>query len=144
MALKVINTASIQEESRAGYEKTKNSVLVPVFRGGMEANLNGGNELVSMLNIKPEIANGDINELAYRAKNEREENAGKAKNAADAPSTAALEAFFGKYYIDLQRQTKEAGDLTSLIANEVTDFNMDKTVTVRDYEPFRGQMKTVS
>jgi len=97
-----------------------------------------------MLNVKPEVANGDINELAYRAKNEREENAGKAKNAADAPSTAALEAFFGKYYIDLQRQAKEAGDLTSLIANEVTDFNMDKTVTVRDYEPFRGQMKTVS
>lgn len=144
MAVKVINSATVREDAVAGYEKNKNGVMVPVFRGGMEANLNGGNELVSMLNIKPEIANGDINELAYRAKNEREENAGKAKNAADAPSTAALEAFFGKYYIDLQRQAKEAGDLTSLIANEVTDFNMDKTVTVRDYEPFRGQMKTVS
>jgi len=144
MAVKVINSATVREDAVAGYEKNKNGVMVPVFRGGMESNFNGGKDQMVMLNVKPEVANGDINELAYRAKNEREENAGKAKNAADAPSTAALEAFFGKYYIDLQRQAKEAGDLTSLIANEVTDFNMDKTVTVRDYEPFRGQMKTVS
>ena len=144
MAVKVINSATVREDAVAGYEKNKNGVMVPVFRGGMESNFNGGKDQMVMLNVKPEVANGDINELAYRAKNEREANAGKAKNAADAPSTAALEAFFGKYYIDLQRQTKEAGDLTSLIANEVTDFNMDKTVTVRDYEPFRGQMKTVS
>jgi hypothetical protein len=140
--LKVINSATLRDDAVAGYEKNKNGVLVPVFRGGMEANLNGGRDMAVMLSVKPEVANGNINDLAYRAKNAQE--ALKAKNSADAPDTTALTDFFGKYFIDLQRQTQEAGDLTSLIANEVTDFEMPKTPSVRDYEPFRGQMKTVS
>ena len=93
MAVKVINSATVREDAVAGYEKNKNGVMVPVFRGGMESNFNGGKDQMVMLNVKPEVANGDINELAYRAKNEREANAGKAKNAADAPSTAALKRF---------------------------------------------------
>ena len=142
MELKVINSASIRDSAKNGYQKNDKGIMLPVFRGSMESNLNGGNELVQMLPVSPEVLNGDINELAYRARNEMIDN--KAKNAADSPSTAALDAFFAKYYIDLQRHTVESGDLTSVIANEVTDFNMDKTVTVRDYEPFRGKMKTVS
>lgn len=142
MSVKVHNSASAAAEAIASYEKNKNGVMVPVFRGSRHANLNGGNELVTMLNVKPEIANGELNALAYKAKAELEAN--KSRNAADAPATASLEAFFGKYFIDLQRQVKEAGDLTSLIANETTDFNMSKTPSVRDYEPFRGKMATVS
>lgn len=142
MPVKVINSASVAAEATASYEKNKNGVMVPVFRGSRHANLNGGNELVTMLKVSDEITNSDLNTLAYKAKTELEAN--KTRNAAEAPSTSSLEAFFGKYFIDLQRQVKEAGDLTSLIANEFTDFNMSKTPSVRDYEPFRGQMKTIS
>lgn len=140
--LKVINSATMRDEAVSGYEKNKNGIMVPCFRGGREANLNGGKDLAVMLNVKPEVANGNLNELAYRAKSSIEDQ--KAKNFADAPADSAITDFFGKYFIDLQRQTKESGDLTSLIANEATDLDMPKTPSVRDYEPFRGQMKTVS
>jgi len=140
MAVKVINSATVCENARAEYEKNKNSVFVPVFRGDRFANMHGGSDLAVMLEVKPEVANGNINELAYRAKCELQKNE-KVKNAADAPSQTAMEAFFGKYFIDLQRMNKESGDLTSVIANETTDLSLPEHPNVRDYEPFRGQMK---
>lgn len=66
------------------------------------------------------------------------------KNQADPPPAATIEDFFGKFYIEVTRRAAEAGDLTSLIAREETNFDFPENVTLRDLLPFRGQMAQVS
>lgn len=145
--LKVINTASLAEANREKNEKNKNSILAYAFRGDKESNFRGGRDLAVPISlnekVRDKVLNTDINTLAYNARNEMIANK-EAKNTATPPSTADLDAFFGKYYIDIQRSVADAGDLTSVIANEVTDFDMPVNPNVRDYEKFRGQMQTVA
>jgi hypothetical protein len=64
-------------------------------------------------------------------------------NAAQPPSAADLEAFFGKFFIDVTRRAIEAPDLTSLIASEQTNFEFPEIVSLRDLEKFRGIMGTI-
>jgi len=68
----------------------------------------------------------------------------KKMNAAQAPTTAQIEAILGKMFIDITRRAQEAGDLTSFVAREITDLNADKTVTVRDILKYRGKFKVMS
>jgi hypothetical protein len=65
------------------------------------------------------------------------------ENAAQPPSAAELEAFFGKFFIEVTRQAMESPDLTSLIANEVTNFEFPSIVYLRDVKKFRGKMGLV-
>lgn len=64
-------------------------------------------------------------------------------NAAQPPSAADLEAFFGKFFIDVTRRAIESPDLTSLIAAEQTNFEFPEIVSLREVEKFRGIMGTI-
>lgn len=64
-------------------------------------------------------------------------------NAAQPPSAADLEAFIGKFFIDVTRRAIESPDLTSLIAAEQTNFEFPEIVSLRDVEKFRGIMGTI-
>lgn len=128
--LKIYNSETLKENT----EKVANSKkMIPVFNESAKGiKFGNSDDVVSFMEVSPEIANSDINELAYRV-----------KNAADAPSEADLTAFFGKFFYDLARPAVTQSDLTSLIANEFTDFNAPKTVDVRDVIPYVGVMKTI-
>lgn len=130
MALKVFNSETVKESALEHVAKNeKQKEFVPYFLGSAESNYNGGKDNVRMIEVSPETKNMSYYDLMNRL-----------KNSAENPSSADIQAFYGKTYYDLQRYNAEAGDLSSLIANEITDFNMEKTPSVRDYEPFRGVM----
>lgn len=128
--LKVYNSEVMKENIDKPVDR---NVMVPVFAENAKSVSFNTDAPVSYLSVSPEVANADINELAY-----------KVKNAADAPSEAVIEAFFGKYFYDLSRPAITQADLTSLIANEFTDFNLPQTPNVRDYIPYIGKMGAVN
>jgi hypothetical protein len=130
MALKVFNSEAIKDLAVEKFTKNeKEKAYVPYFIGNASSNLSGGKDSVRMIEVSPETKNLSYYDLKNRI-----------ENSAESPSSADIQAFYGKTYFDLQRYNAEAGDLTSLIANEITDYNMEKTPSVRDYEPDRGVM----
>lgn len=64
-------------------------------------------------------------------------------NMAQPPSAADIEAFFGKLFIEIQRRAVESPDLTSMIAQEITNFEFPENPTLRDVLPFRGIMGVI-
>ena len=128
--LKVYNSETLKENLDKPLDR---KVMVPVFAGNARANLDGNADQLQYMEVSPEVANADINELAYRV-----------RNAADAPSEADITAFWGKYFYDLTRPTVTQSDITGLIANEFTDFNLPRTVDVRDVIPYIGKMGVIS
>jgi hypothetical protein len=141
--MKVYNTATIAEE-RA---KNANAIrTVTAFRGDKFANLNGDATLAHRFEFDDkaiQIVNADeMERLRYKIVNARKQ--GTVENSAEAPSTAALEAFFGRLFLDVTRKILEAPDLTGLIAEEMTDLSFPKLVYLRDILRYRGKMGTVS
>lgn len=143
--LKVYNTATLLEE-RA---KAASSVRIwNAFRGGMVANRDDtSGSLIEPLTFEKEelfkVDNSETMEHLRRKIIKNRKQGEKVQNSADNPSTAAIEAFFGRFFLDVTRKTLEAPDLTSKIAEEMTNYNFPKLVYLKDILKFRGKMGTV-
>jgi len=142
--LKVYNSELLLEE-RA--KKAKNVRTVTAFRGSMQDNLNGDESLKHRFEFEDKalaVENSDeMERLRYKIVNARKQGE-KVQNSADNPTTAALEAFWGRYFLDVTRKTIEAPDLTGMIAEEITDYNFPKLIYLRDILKFRGKMRPIS
>lgn len=155
MSLKVLNTAALVEERKAKAEKITEVIA---YRGSAVMNLNdttGGlahrftdfgsvENMAEMASLRHRIVN------KYKSPVEAEQvlrNAAAGRtvsNAESSPSTADLEAFFGRFYLDVTRRAAEAADLTSYIAREVVNPNFPKLVYKRDLLKYRGVMGEIS
>jgi hypothetical protein len=136
--MKIYNGATLTEERR---EKAKAVNSAYAFRGSMKANLEGGRELAHRFEV---AANADdLERLRYRiVKNYKPEDLQRiVANAESAPATADIEAFFGRFFLDISRRAVEAGDLTALIAREETNLAFPKLLYLRDVLPYRGKME---
>lgn len=121
------------------------SDIVRIFKGGMEANKAnaqvqtfGESMRVPMTGTQYEGSEGHA-----RLWNEIEDLQ-KKMNAAQAPDADTLAALVGKIFIDVTRRSQEAGDLTSLFANEMTDLNAPEDVNLRNILDYVGKMETIS
>lgn len=128
MPLKVYNSALIAEERKEPAQKINTALA---FRGNRFANLRGGSELAQRFELESNIE--ELERLRY-----------KIANAATAPSQADLEAFFGRFFLDVTRQVAKGGDLTALFAREETNLDFPELVYLRNLLPFRGAMGQVS
>jgi len=66
------------------------------------------------------------------------------KNAASAPLPADITAFFGRFFMDVDRRAREAPDLTTLIARETINPNFPTPVYKRNLRKWRGIMGRMS
>jgi len=130
--MKVYTLDSIRETRLAAARKI---VSAPVFEGTKQFNLSAATGATRFVESAKdsETLRFEMDQLRY-----------KVTNAAQAPSNAEIEAFWGKFYIDVTRRANESPDLTSVIAAESVNFEFPETVNLRDLEKFRGVMKTVS
>jgi len=97
---------------------------------------NVGDNLAEMEILRRRIIN------SYKSTKDIEE--ALLRNAASAPATADIEAFFGRYFLEVTRRVNEAADLTSLIALERVDPNFDKLLYKKDLQKYRGLMGRIS
>jgi hypothetical protein len=139
--MKVYNSAAIVEERK---EKAKSANTAYAFRGSRKANLEGGRELALRFAVAANAE--DMDSLRHRIiQNHSPEELNRIiKNAESAPATADLEAFFGRFFLDVTRRAMEAPDLTSLIAAEQTNFAFPKLIYLKDVLPYVGAMEEVS
>jgi hypothetical protein len=139
--MKVFNSATVAEERR---EKAKTLNTAYAFRGSKEANLEGGRELAVRFEVAANAE--DMDHLRHRiiTNHTQAELQQILRNAESAPATADLEAFFGRFFLDVTRRAQEAPDLTSLIAMEQTNFNFPKLLYLKDVLPYIGAMEDVS
>ena len=141
--LKVYNSELLLEERAKNAAKVR---TVIAFRGDKLANLDGDESLKHRFEFEDKalaVENSDeMERLRYKIVNARKQGE-KVQNSADNPSTAALAAFYGRFFLDVTRKTLEAPDLTSKIAEEMTDYNFPKLVYLRDILKYRGKMGTV-
>ncbi len=127
--MKVFNSAALAEARKEGANAIKTALA---FRGDRFANLKGkGSELA--VRFVQENQTEELEHLRHRI-----------VNSAQAPAQADIEAFFGRFFIDVTRRAAEAADLTSLIAREVTNMDFPELIYLRDLLKFRGFMGTVS
>lgn len=130
--LKIYNAETLIAERKANAK----NVVAPLFEGTMIANKDSQqrpSKVFSTSKSSQEIVN-EMEEIRHKV----------ISNAAQAPSAADIEAFFGKFYIDVTRRAMEAPDLTSLIAQESTNFEFPEIVNLRDVTPYRGKMGIIT
>lgn len=121
---------------------------VAIFSGNAEQNLKdqgaqtiGQQLVVPMTNAVWEGSEGharlwnEIKKLQEKA---------QAENAAQAPDPATLEALLQKVFIDITRRRQEAGDLTNLVATEITDYDFHEVINLRDLFDFVGEMQVIT
>ncbi|MGE4526574.1 MAG: hypothetical protein AB7D24_11895 [Sphaerochaeta sp.] len=130
--------------------KNKMATNVAIFSGKAEENLKGKSEIIGKELIVPMTNTvwegseghaklwGEIKELQAKAAKEM------ATNAAQAPSSATLEELLQKVMIDITRRRQESGDLTSLIATEIVDFDFPESITLRELYEYVGEMQEIS
>jgi len=130
--LKIYNTENLIAERKARIK----TVSAPLFAGTMFANKQDQSGPVQVYNSAKQASEivTEMEEIRHSV----------VSNAAQAPSSAVVDAFFGKFFIDVTRRAMEAPDVTSLIAQEATNFEFPETVNLRDLIPFRGKMGVVS
>jgi len=130
-------------------EKIRNQKVYPiqVFKGDKDFNLNT-TDSEPEFNKKMKITTPvwEDSEPFYKTWNRIHEIRGKYKtsqgdkmNAAQAPSAAEIIALIGEYMIDVTRRAVESPDLTSQIAREITDLNFQKSVSLTNFLPYRGE-----
>ncbi len=130
--------------------KQKTATNVAIFSGNAAENVNGKTEIIGkelivpMTNTAWEGSEGhvqlwsEIKDLQDKARKEM------AVNANQAPSPTTLESLLQKVIIDITRRRQESGDLTSLIATEITDFDFPEVITLRELYDYVGEMQEVS
>jgi hypothetical protein len=142
--MKIYNSATLTEE-RKEVAKKVNSVLA--FKGDRKANYHckDHRQLAERFNVTEN--SDDLEALRYRVMNvakSPEEATRIVRNAESAPGYAEIDAFFGKFFLDVTRRALEAPDLTSLIAREETNLDFAEVINLRDVLKFRGEMSTIS
>lgn len=133
-------------------EAATKAVMAFVFGGDKKANVEGSARPIKVINAKKETLEASRDMRMMALEDLRQSGIGDAKNLeelkvtmqANPPTAAILEEFFGKFYVEVQRQAMESPDLTSLIATEQTNFDFPQIVDLRSLLPFRGQMLQVS
>jgi hypothetical protein len=146
MAVQVINRQNVGKF----YADQNKADVNYIFRGDAKANLESKNAEYHKKVLTPYKKENWVNSAGCaKLYDDLEKDQAKLKemvkqNAAQAPTTAQIEAILGKMFIDITRRAQEAGDLTGLFAREVTDLNADKTVTVVDYLKYRGKFEQIS
>lgn len=125
------------KESLAEARKQK-AVTAHVFAGGIKDALHAksGPAMIFRTDKESEQVMAELEAM-------RDELLPKIENAAQPPSQDDLDAFFGKFFIEVTRRAVESPDLTSLIANEVTNFEFPAIVSLNDFKKFRGKMGKV-
>ena len=130
--------------------KQKMATNVAIFSGNAEENVKGKTEIIGKELIVPMTNSvwegseghaklwGEIKDLQAQAKKEM------ATNAAQAPSATTLESLLQKVIIDITRRRQESGDLTSLVATEITDFDFPEVITLRELYDYVGEMQEIS
>jgi len=141
--MKIYNSATLSEERK---EKAKKVNSVLAFRGDMKANYycKDHRQLAERFDIAENT--DDMERLRYRILNafKSPDEAGRVLNAESDPGYAAIDAFFGKFFLDITRRALEAPDLTSFIAREETNLDFAEVINLRDVLKYRGVMKKVS
>jgi hypothetical protein len=139
--MKIYNSATVAEEHK---EKAKSVNSAYAFRGSRKANLEGGRELATRFEVAANAE--DMDSLRHRIiqNHTLQELQQIVRNAESAPATADLEAFFGRFFLDVTRRAMEAPDLTSLIAMEQTNLAFPKLLYLKDVLPYIGAMEDVS
>lgn len=130
--------------------KQKTATNVAIFSGNAAENVKEKTEIIGkelivpMTNTAWEGSEGhvqlwsEIKDLQDKARKEM------AVNANQAPSATTLEALLQKVIIDITRRRQESGDLTSLIATEITDFDFPEVISLRELYDYVGEMQEVS
>lgn len=130
--------------------KQKTATNVAIFSGNAAENVKEKTEIIGKELIVPMTNTawegseghvqlwGEIKDLQDKARKEM------ATNAAQAPSATTLEALLQKVIIDITRRRQESGDLTSLIATEITDFEFPEVISLRELYDYVGEMQEVS
>jgi len=128
MPLKVYNSELIAEERKEPALKINTALA---FRGNRFANLRGGSDLAQRFEIESNVE--ELERLRY-----------KIANAASAPAQSDVEAFFGRFFLDVTRAAAKGGDLTALFAKEETNLDFPELVYLRNLLPFRGAMGQIA
>jgi hypothetical protein len=136
MELKVFNSTTIVEQRKAN----KARPVAVLFDGRKEANLKATNAVPVIAMASPK----EWEDMGHEARMMALEGMRSVVMQANPPAASVIEDFFGKFFIEVTRRANESPDLTSLIAREVTDFNMPENPNLRDLTPFRGRMRKVS
>ena len=130
--------------------KQKTATNVAIFSGNAAENVKEKTEIIGkelivpMTNTAWEGSEGhaqlwsEIKDLQDKARKEM------AVNANQAPSATTLESLLQKVIIDITRRRQESGDLTSLIATEITDFEFPEVISLRELYDYVGEMQEVS
>lgn len=152
MAAKVINRETLIEQRLKGEYTTH----MAVFAGSAQDNAGASSpQVLVSADVKLTSAEyegsaghrrlmNEIGQLQHRAKNmDPQELQRKAQNAAQEPGASVLEELVQKIFIDITRRAQEAGDLTSVIAREETNFAFARDVNLRDILPYRGKFETI-
>lgn len=130
--------------------KQKTATNVAIFSGNAAENVKEKTEIIGKELIVPMTNTawegsegyvqlwGEIKDLQDKARKEM------AVNANQAPSATTLEALLQKVIIDITRRRQESGDLTSLVATEITDFDFPEVITLRELYDYVGEMQEIS
>jgi len=141
--MKIYNSATLSEERKEAAKKVNSTFA---FRGNMQANFHSMNHQDLMERFDVAENCDELERLRYRIVNafKSPDDAGRVLNAESDPGYAAIDAFFGKFFLDMTRRSLEAPDLTSLIAREETNLDFAEVINLRDILKFRGEMATIS
>ena len=141
--MKIYNSDTFAEMRAENAKKVKD---VLAFRGSKEANLSckDHRQLADRFTVAEN--SDELERLRYRMVNafKSPDEAGRVLNAESDPGYAAIEAFFGKFYMDVTRRSLESPDLTSLIAREETNLDFSEVINLREILKYRGEMATIS
>ena len=130
--------------------KQKTATNVAIFSGNAAENVKEKTEIIGKELIVPMTNTawegseghvqlwGEIKDLQDKARKEM------AVNANQAPSATTIEALLQKVIIDITRRRQESGDLTSIIATEITDFDFPEVISLRELYDYVGEMQEVS
>jgi hypothetical protein len=141
--MKIYNSATLAEERK---EMAKKVNVALAFRGNMQANFHSRDHRLLAERFEVAENSDDLERLRFRIVNafKSADEAGRVLNAESDPGYAAIDAFFGKFFLDITRRALEAPDLTSLIAREETNLDFAEVINLRDVLKFRGEMATIS
>jgi len=117
-----------------------------LYRGGKDDNLSA-KESTKLDFIKNKVVkmsqNWEQTEGYLKLQNEVNEFVAKYKNTANTPSQEEIDELFAKYMIDITKRYMEKGDLTALIATELTNEAFPENVSLKEFLKYRGNFKEV-
>lgn len=150
--VKRMNCASYAEERI----KRTESAEVMLFGGSAQDNLKSNTFTPIRVNVGGALKDGMVvvskekwvnSEAYFKLWNDigqlQKKIAGQV-NAAQAPSASELATLQALVMLDLTKRAMQTGDMTDLIATEVTNFEFPELVSTKSLLPYRGQFRTIS